>query len=581
MSETKTPKSIQRSVLILDHDPKVMNRLICLIDGHAYAATWLYLLVIEKEVAPEGEEKTSTAPTTKRKLSLVIIDENGKFYCDDPDVNFPPLSSLRIETHFKDMPPKHKLWSPEGVKRYAAGSRPDAVDVFRRIVDIITTFIDFDHSLADQQTMAELIACYILATWFLDAFTAIGFLWPNGQRGSGKTQLLVLITELAYLGQLILAGGSFASLRDMADLGATLGFDDAENLSGTHQVDPDKRALLLAGNRKGNTVPVKEPAGKRGWQTRYVNTFCARMFSAIKIPDPVLASRTITIPLLRTTNYKKANADPLDYVLWPHGKQPLLDDLWALGLTHIKELQNLEREINQVARLSGRNLEPWRAILAVALWLEKQGMKGIWQRLDELSYRYCFEFLPDLQSADLTLIVLRAVMECASNAVSAGSASEEMVFITTEQITQVAKSIVEDEEIAIAPFSKAKVGSIMRSLRFESKRPKGSEGRGWIISLKDMDGLSMAYGINVSSLLDSDGTTGTTGTNGAHQVISFDDLIAQWEATGPDNTKPCFACGKVAWRERPPEQGGKLYCSVCHPNEVGYEREGIFFLPQN
>ena len=60
-------------------------------------------------------------------------------------------------------------------------------DVFTRVTNVVSHFIDFDRSLADQKTMAEAIACYILSTWFLDAFNVIGFLWPNGDRGSGKT----------------------------------------------------------------------------------------------------------------------------------------------------------------------------------------------------------------------------------------------------------------------------------------------------------------------------------------------------------------------------------------------------------
>ena len=71
---------------------------------------------------------------------------------------------------------------------------------------MIDRFINFDRSLGSQQTMYELVVCYILATWFLDAFTVIGYLWRNGERGSGKTQLLTVVAELAYLGQVILAG---------------------------------------------------------------------------------------------------------------------------------------------------------------------------------------------------------------------------------------------------------------------------------------------------------------------------------------------------------------------------------------
>jgi len=87
--------------------------------------------------------------------------------------------------------------------------------VFNRVADVVSRFVDFDRSLADQHILAEMIACYTLATWFLPAFNVIGYPWPSGERGSGKTVLLHTVAEMAYLGQAILAGGSYASLRDL------------------------------------------------------------------------------------------------------------------------------------------------------------------------------------------------------------------------------------------------------------------------------------------------------------------------------------------------------------------------------
>lgn len=69
---------------------------------------------------------------------------------------------------------------------------------------------------------------------------------------------------------MILASGSYACLRDLADYGATLCFDDAEHVMDLKRCDPDKRALLLAGNRRSNTIPVKEPVNGREWRTRQV-----------------------------------------------------------------------------------------------------------------------------------------------------------------------------------------------------------------------------------------------------------------------------------------------------------------------
>src|SRR5262245_49497491 len=79
--------------------------------------------------------------------------------------------------------------------------------------------------------------------------------------------------------------GTFAALRDLAEAGATILFDDAELLSTPDELDPDKRELVLAGNRKGVKLPVKEPLPSGGWGLRWMNAYCPRGFTAIRVPS--------------------------------------------------------------------------------------------------------------------------------------------------------------------------------------------------------------------------------------------------------------------------------------------------------
>ena len=161
----------------------------------------------------------------------------------------------------------------------------------------------------------------------------MGYPWPNGERGSGKTQWGYCWAFTSCLGVVVLGSGSFAALRDLANYGATLLFDDAENLADPKKTDPDKRALFLAGNRRGAQIPIKEPKPDgKGWQTIWIEAFCPRGFTAISLPDPVLGSRSIRIPLVRTADPRKGNLDPADLDRWPCDQRQLQDDLWALKL---------------------------------------------------------------------------------------------------------------------------------------------------------------------------------------------------------------------------------------------------------
>ena len=110
----------------------------------------------------------------------------------------------------------------------------------------------------------------------------------------------------------------------------------------------------------------------------------------------------------RTPDRQRANADPLDFGEWPHDRQTLIDQLWATALANLPSLPSHEKAASAKASLTGRNLEPWRGILAVAHWLTAIGAYGLWDRLERLSVEYQKERV-DLELSDLTSLAIRAL----------------------------------------------------------------------------------------------------------------------------------------------------------------------------
>lgn len=513
------PQPAQPTIELLDEPSPNITRPLSLVGKQAYAATWLPVRTTRREVLDkEGNLQIHNPPLVEEKLCLFIVRNDGKVFGEISDGRSTcPLSNLGVNTIFREVVPVEKRWSTRGVRAYVQGQRPNPVDTFAKIVAVINRFLDFDRSLGDQQSMAELIGCYIMGTYLLDAFNVIGFLWPNGEAGSGKTNLLIVVTEMAYLGQLILAGGSFASLRDLADYGATLAFDDAENISDPKQTDPDKRALLLAGNRRGSSVPLKEPDGPGKWKLRYVNAYCPRLFSAIRMPDTVLATRTIIIPLIRTSDRDKANFDPLDYALWPYDRKVLQDELWAIGLANLPMLHDYENQVAQTARLRGRNLQPWKAILSIAAWLDDadqnhsllrsfaQGkdqvvIGGLWRRLEEMSWRYQQDETSDLQSSDLTLLVLQAMCKLAaakSDIKDKSDIATSTWTFSTSQICEATQTVAENTEADVdkESITSRKVGRLLGKLRLRKTREAGKGTRQWQITLTELERWASVYGI--------------------------------------------------------------------------------------
>jgi hypothetical protein len=481
---------------ILDTSPEAIRRPLCLVGDHAYAASWLNVRsAITRGVGADREPVTYDPPQVRHTVVLAVLRDDGAIFLDDPAAlaGAKPMAELGLEVRLPFQPPPDRCWSGAGVKRFLARERPDPVSVFNRVRAVVNHFMDFKRSFASQDELCELTACYVLATYLLDAFHVIGYLWPNGDKGAGKTSFLMVVTEMAYLGQLVLAGGSYATLRDLADYGATLAFDDAEEVMNVRRFDPDKRALLLAGSRRGACVTVKEKDAKDAWVTRYVNTFCPRCFSAIRLPDDTLASRAVIIPLIRSLDPKRSKAQPMDHGTWPCARQPLVDDLWALGLSFMRELPGHDDKAAAKASLSGRDLEPWRAILAVAHWLDKShGYEGLFERIEKLSVNYQEE-RSDLEDHDAVRVALQALFGMLEDA--------EEIFFAPKELALAMNAIAEEEGLVAGrgkegeQFTNAnKVGWLLKRQRFR-KAKRGERSKRWAASRVEVASLARAYGV--------------------------------------------------------------------------------------
>ena len=373
------------TIELLDEPPAELRRLLQVVDDHAYLVTWLHVKRTATEIVVKGEVVRLSSPQVTVGREIYVLRDDGAIFGEGCDKS---LAELGFQVCIPMAPRDHKLFRKAGVSRYLSGQRPKPGDVFGRMVKLVDRFMSFDQSLAPQDTMCKLVACYALASWFLDAFDVIGFMWPSGDYGTGKSKLGYLTCEVSYLGEVLLSGSTYATLRDLADLGALLVFDDCEALADPKRADPDKRNLLLAGNRRGSAISVKEPTPNGGWQTRWVNTYCPRVFTAIQLPDPVLASRTFMVPLVRTAEASKGNSEVLDYRQWPCDRNELIDDLWSLALANLTVMRGYQDAVNLDAPLIGRNLEPWRALLSVAMWLEAEGETGLYQLMRDLATSY-------------------------------------------------------------------------------------------------------------------------------------------------------------------------------------------------
>jgi len=500
------PSAAAPKIELLLDEPAIMRRPISHFAGSTYAAVWPLIKVIRTESHDRDGNviKLEHPEETTERYPLVIRDDGRMFRCREDD-NLPVELAPEMEFKLDTLPDEKHLWSTKAFQQFTRGVRPDPLNVFTRITEIVDHHIDFDRSLAEQQTMCEMIACYVLSTWFLDAFQVIGYLWPNGEFGSGKSELLKTITQMAFMGEMIMAQSTIATIRDAADYGATLAFDEVERLQ-ADKTKSDLLAILLAGNTRGATLAAKEP-GKQGiWVTRRFNCFCPRLFAAKQLPDGALSSRTIIVPLVRSTDRDKSTRMVMDVTSWPHSRADLIDDLWATAVTHLKSVKVADSQVASRTELRGRQLEPWRAILAVAIWMDDV-LPGVFNRLETLARSYQKE-AQELDRESFTKLVIQALdaylictpdlFACDVSDVSDVVSRMAVRIVKTSELNELCKTINRQDEYGIEEdkITERRTGFVLRRLRFTKHREGGTGKRGWEVPLASVNKLKLAFGLH-------------------------------------------------------------------------------------
>jgi len=482
----KEPKETEDVFEILDSIPSVIDRPIRLIEKQAYGVAWL-------PVAVRGNPQD-------RQIIPVVFDDRGSFYSEFDIPGSKHISELEVELDLSFEISEAKRLSPVGFKRFISGNRPNASEVFDRTVKSIDAFVSFENSVHDQQSMCELVACYTVGTYFSEAFDVVGYLWPNGERASGKTQLLNTVTTLAYLGKTVTAGSSFASIRDEAHYGATIAFDDCEDVKG---MDTNKRELLLAGNTRGTVITHKELIGDV-WRTKTINSFAPRFFSAISLPDAVLDSRTIRLPMVASADKNKTRRSPSRKQDWPCDTQTLIDDLWISGVSNLQRVSECDQEAASFSPLTGRSHDIFRMPLAIALWLEMDhGVRGLFDRISSIADGHQGMKL-DASGHDLVSLILMTVSELL------GSSTQPFLTVPTKQIADLLREIGHREEVAeVMDFCSnvQRVGRMLSSLGFKRDNSHG-RARSWKLEHRTLQQIAQSRGIKLPTIETVSGAEG-------------------------------------------------------------------------
>jgi len=388
----------------------------------------------------------------------------------------------------KDLPPLGLL-DRQGIRELG---KHDPKETFDEIRELIGAYMDFSRSLGPQEAMEELVTSWIFATYLTPALSTSSYLWIHGVPGAGKSKLLEIIAALSYQARILSAHSTTAALRDIASLGGTLCWDEANALTSQKtRVDPEKQGILLAGLRRQTAwATLREPVGKRGWTTVNVAVFCPKAFTATRVPPEPLLSRCIVVPLVRSSNRTKTQRQPRGRN-WDAKVARLRRALWDFCLRNLAKVGDVEEWVTESeSELLGRALDPWIAPLVAAKILEDAGVQGLYDRIRNLALAYQGE---ELTAPDLTTYVVAAiaVLDYESGVTDINGVNG-IKLLSASEVEKKVKELLESDDQDPDWVSARKVGRRLARLRLHKIKTTRGE-RKWIIDRSVLQNLLTTY----------------------------------------------------------------------------------------
>jgi hypothetical protein len=167
-------------------------------------------------------------------------------------------------------------------------------DFFELLKSIVKDWIEFNDDM-----YYDIVALWILGTWFHEKFVTYPYLFVNAMKASGKSRLLHLISILARKGYMVGSMTEAVLFRLPALTKVTLCIDEAENISGREKIA--LRELLNSGYKRGLMVMRCKKVAEQQVIEKF-EVFTPVVLANIWGLDDVLEDRCITIPLQRSKN---------------------------------------------------------------------------------------------------------------------------------------------------------------------------------------------------------------------------------------------------------------------------------------
>lgn len=297
----------------------------------------------------------------------------------------------------------------------------------------------------------DVVALWIMGTYFYPLFTSYPYLYFGGVKRSGKTSALTLIEKMAF--NTIPSGSLTAStvFRIINGARPTLLIDETDTLVSSKN-SPELRQVLLNGYKSGYPVLRSVQRGDLvDFDVATYDVYCPKALANIAGLDNILEDRAITIIMQRTLN--KDFSDKLCNINNDNW-QEIRDYLYIMLIYCFKEVKEEYNNMYNNFSLINRDWELWKPLLSIAKLVFNDFR---YKEFVEVALKICAQkSLDDITEAKESLLMHSLLMVV-----------DEDRFYKVKEIKDKMVEIYGEEQEWINARS---IGRTLKRLGFENKR---------------------------------------------------------------------------------------------------------------
>ena len=356
-------------------------------------------------------------------------------------------------------------------------------DVFLPIKEVFDHFVDFANPVH-----STLLSLWTMGTYIYPIFEAYPYLYIGGQKQSGKSKVLDILSVLAHNPTKSSNTSASSMYRSISTNLSTVLIDESETLTG-REANPDLRLILNAGYKQNNYVKRTNPDTLK---QESFDVYSPKALASINLLDATLSNRCICLIMLRTKNKEKGrtriNVRTLKGGFYK-------EKLFLFTLEHTLYIADIFDKDEDLTDLNNRANELFLPLMAIASYVDKfnDSETKLFSLIKEFASETDFD---DDSLDDWSRWVLEALDTIVKN---------KIYYLIKDIKKEICRRRSEEEEKLDERFTNQWIGGCLRKFGFR-KYKRSREGISYLIGKEEVEELLSRYTVSPTPITDTQGS---------------------------------------------------------------------------